>query len=249
MLRAIALSPPFSAEIMARSIVKPVRPPEPDRLRVDTLTPRALRSREKLKAAAVTLINRAGYPELRVQDITQEAGVANGLFYRYFRDLNEIVAEITGDMFDRIVHSFDHVEPDADIFRWMVSVHDISLAVFAANPGILSCLFGKSGDDETFAAIWAGNAHMWNVQVADRLAEIMPRPRAESTAFVLGAVTEGMIYQALVRRTDDLLEITGGTTAGLAELIATTWYKIVFLADPPAAALSVGRRLTGDASA
>lgn len=230
------------------SIILP--PPDPERARVKDLTPRARRSRDKLKAAAVMLINRAGYPGLRVQDITQEAGVANGLFYRYFRDLNEIVAENTSDLFDRVVHSFDRVDPQADAFRWMVDVHRIVLDIFAANPGILACLFGKSGDDETFAAIWARNAHAWNLQVADQLVsrKVMSRPRAESLSFVLGAVTEGMIYQALVRRTEDLLEITGDTTAGLAELIATTWHRILFLADPPAGALTVGRRLTGDIS-
>lgn len=233
---------------MARSSSIAPPPSEPDKLRVEDLSLRARRSRDKMKAAAVTLINRTGYPSLRVQDITQEAGVANGLFYRYFRDLNEIVAEITSDLFDRIVHAFDLVDPEADIFRWMVDVHRIVLDIFAANPGILACLFGKSGDDETFARIWSGNAHVWNLEVADQLVarKVMGRGQAESLSFVLGAVTEGMIYQALVRRTADLLELTASTTAGLAELIATTWHKIVFLADPPADALTVGKRLTGD---
>jgi AcrR family transcriptional regulator len=69
-----------------------------------------LRSREKLKQAAVTCINRSGFRDMRVQDITVEAGVANGLFYRYFEDLNEIAVEIASDLFARLIALVDQVD-------------------------------------------------------------------------------------------------------------------------------------------
>jgi AcrR family transcriptional regulator len=59
---------------------------------VTALNPRGLKSRERLKQAARAVLNEQGYRSLRVQDVTARAGVASGLFYRYFHDLREIVA-------------------------------------------------------------------------------------------------------------------------------------------------------------
>ncbi len=217
--------------------------PASQRVPEQGLSARAQRSRNKLKAAAVVCINRMGFREIRVQDITTEAGVASGLFYRYFQDLNAIVVEITSDMFGQLVDAFDGVSSGQDRFDWMVEVHEIALDTFGENPGILACLFGKSDDENSFSRIWNTNSHAWNLKVSDQLVAwgIRPRARAESLSFVLGAVTEGLIYQGLVRRTSDLLEVSGGTLTGLAELIATVWYRTIFLSDPPAKAVRANR--------
>ena len=45
--------------------------------------PKGELARERLKAAAVSLLDRVGYHQLRVKDITTEAGVAAGLFHHY----------------------------------------------------------------------------------------------------------------------------------------------------------------------
>lgn len=223
--------------------------PASQRVPEQGLSPRAQRSRNKLKAAAVACINRMGFRDLRVQDITVEAGVASGLFYRYFEDLNAIVIEITSDMFGELVDSFDQVSGRQSRFDWMVQVHEIALGTFGENPGILACLFGKSDDENSFSQIWNTNAHAWNVKVSDQLMMwgIGPRARAEALSFVLGAITEGLIYQGLVRRTSDLIEMTGGTVTGLAELIATVWHRTIFLADPPADAARANRLLSAEA--
>ena len=71
------------------------------------LNPRGLRSRERLKGAARELLNEQGFRSLRVQDVTERAGVATGLFYRYFHDLREIVAEISRDFFAELLPDVD----------------------------------------------------------------------------------------------------------------------------------------------
>jgi AcrR family transcriptional regulator len=198
------------------------------------LSARGQRSREKLKQAAVTCINRSGYRTLRVQDITGEAGVANGLFYRYFEDLNEIAVEIASDLFARLIGQVDRVDPALEPFAWIEQVHLVTVGTFGDNPGILACLFGKSDDENSFSRVWDANAHEWNLRVADRLVAwgVAAPEAARSLCFTLGAVTEGLLYQALVRRTSDLIGVSGGTIAGLARLIATIWHRIIFLASP-----------------
>lgn len=203
----------------------------------EALSARGQRSREKLKQAAVTCINRSGYRALRVQDITGEAGVANGLFYRYFENLNEIAVEIASDLFARLIALVDDVDPTLEPFAWIEQIHLVTVGTFGDNPGILACLFGKSDDENSFSQVWDANAHEWNLRVADRLVawRVAKPEAARSLCFTLGAVTEGLLYQALVRRMSDLIGVSGGTTAGLARLIATVWHRMIFLTSPAGA--------------
>lgn len=211
----------------------------------ESLNPRGLRSRNRLKEAAREVLNEKGYRNLRVQDVTDRAGVANGLFYRYFHDLREIVAEISSDFFDVIIDDAETLELPDEPYDWIYSNHCNVVQRFADNPGILACLFGLAGDYEEFDVIWKKNAHKWNLQVADFLhAQAgFERTNAEHMSFVLGAMTEGVIYQALIRHTEDLFELAS-QPADIAETIAVMWYRAIFLADPPSGKLGpAGRRL------
>ena len=182
---------------------------------------------------------------MRVQDVTAHAGVANGLFYRYFRDLREVVAEIASDFFAELVEASGLLDDYSDPFEWIYQNHSAVVDRFARNPGILACLFGLSGDYEEFDRIWKDNAHSWNLQVAEflRSAVDLDETHAENLAYVLGAMTEGVIYQALIRHTEDLVKF-GKRPEDVAEIISVMWYRAIFLREPPADKLTLaGRRL------
>lgn len=211
------------------------------------LNQRGKLSRERLKRAASEVLNEKGYRNIRLQDVTERAGVASGLFYHYFRDLREVVAEVSSDFFDALVEDAkslaDHHEP----YDWIFLNHRNVVERFERNPGILACLFGLSGDYEEFDRLWKKNAHAWNLQVADFLQKTagIPAENAKRLAFVLGATTEGVIYQALIRHTEDLFEF-GEKPEDIAEIIAVIWHRTIFLRDPPIEKLRApGRRLIG----
>ena len=215
------------------------------------LNARGLRSRERLKEAARVVLNEKGYHSLRVQDITERAGVANGLFYRYFHDLREIVAEICSDFFDRLVGAGGTLEVGDEPYDWIYQNHRDVVERFARNPGVLAVLFGLAGDYEEFASIWQRNAHDWNLQVAEFLQSSagFERSHAERMGFVLGAMIEGVIYQALIRHTDDLFEF-GGKPEDIAEISAVMWYRTIFLDNPPLDLLrETGKHLAGESLA
>lgn len=212
-----------------------------------TLHARGLKARQRLKAAAREVLNETGYHRLRVQDVTERAGSASGLFYRYFHDLHEIVAEISRDFFDELVDASSSLEVSEEPYDWIFENHLLVVERFARNPGILACLFGLAGDYEEFDEIWKRNAHEWNLQVAGVLERNagLDRKRAEHMAFVLGAMTEGVIYQELIRQTKDLIAF-GNEPAQIAETIAVMWYRAIFLKEPPVERLGrAGRHLSG----
>jgi TetR/AcrR family transcriptional regulator, ethionamide resistance regulator len=210
-----------------------------------TLKARGLRSRDLIKNAARDALNEKGFTRLRVQDVTERAGVANGLFYRYFSDLREVVAEVSSTFFDELLAETSSLSDRSDPYRWIYDNHCIVVESFARNPGILACLFGLAGDYAEFDEIWKRNAHTWNLQVARFLQETagFPPTTAERMGFVLGAMTEGVIYQELIRHTEDLAQLAR-RPEDIAEVIAVMWYRAIYLENPPTQHLrSSGRRL------
>jgi AcrR family transcriptional regulator len=58
---------------------------------------RAERTAAELKAAARRLLTRKTYAEIRITDITEEAGRAAGSFYRYFTDKDDLLRALVAD--------------------------------------------------------------------------------------------------------------------------------------------------------
>ncbi len=209
------------------------------------LNPRGLRSRERLKQAARELLNERGFHKLRVQDVTERAGVASGLFYRYFHDLREIVAEVARDFFSELLTEVDPAESHGHRYDWIYANLSNVVGRFARNPGILACLFGLAGDYGEFDRIWKDNAHRWNLRVAEYLRREIgcDAGHARRMGFVLGAMTEGVVYQAFIRQTEDLVEM-GDKPEDIATVLAVMWYRAIYLEDPPLARLrTAGKRL------
>jgi AcrR family transcriptional regulator len=204
-----------------------------------------------LKRAARELLNERGYRSLRVQDVAERAGVATGLFYRYFHDLREIVGEIAQEFFAELLESAPPPRDYEHRYDWIQANLVDVVRRFAANPGILACLFGLAGDYEEFDEIWKQNAHRWNLQVAEYLRKEagFDAARARRAGYMLGAMTEGVVYQALIRKSADLVRFAP-KPEDVADALGVMWYRAVFLEDPPAERLrAAGRRLVAPKNA
>lgn len=55
---------------------------------------KALRTRGRIYTAAIDLMDRKGFENITVADISKKAGVSVGAFYHYFESKNDILAEI-----------------------------------------------------------------------------------------------------------------------------------------------------------
>lgn len=66
----------------------------------------ALKTRENLIEAAKKVISVKGFKEASIQDITEEAGVAKGTFYTYFKTKEEIVEELLKTKFIKYEDEF-----------------------------------------------------------------------------------------------------------------------------------------------
>jgi AcrR family transcriptional regulator len=95
---------------------------EPERERAVAERTKGQRTEEDLKNAARRLLVSKSYAEIKVTDITAEAGKAAGVFYRYFTDKNALLRALAAD-FEQALHSpefqrFHHDLRDRQIDTW-----------------------------------------------------------------------------------------------------------------------------------
>lgn len=76
------------------------------------LTPRGLKTRGALIAAARVIFERDDFINARITDISEEAGVAHGTFYTYFDSKEEIFRAVIGALQDEL--SGDRTVEEAD---------------------------------------------------------------------------------------------------------------------------------------
>jgi TetR/AcrR family transcriptional regulator, fatty acid metabolism regulator protein len=82
--------------------------------------------RQQLLGAAVRVFARKGFHASRVGDIAEEAGVAHGLLYHYFKSKNQVLEAVFHDNWSILVARIESVEetdePAADQIRHIAAI-------------------------------------------------------------------------------------------------------------------------------
>src|SRR4051812_2415842 len=116
--------------------------------------------RGELLEAAVRVFARKGFHGSRVGDIAEEAGVAHGLLYHYFRSKDEVLETIFRDAWERLATETDRIEASDIALReqlrrfariylgsWLVTPERIAVLgrQIARSPAVGSQLGGGGG--------------------------------------------------------------------------------------------------------
>ena len=89
--------------------------------------------REQLFAAADRILGRAGPAGLTTRAITAEAGVANGVMHRHFRDLDAFLAEFAASRLAAIAGTAASLPSRAGQASVAANLTDAALTLFGAN--------------------------------------------------------------------------------------------------------------------
>jgi AcrR family transcriptional regulator len=119
------------------------------------LTPRGLRTRAALVAAAKQVFEEIPFPESRITDITARAGVASGTFYTYFDSKEEVFREVAAEVLAEMSAAprRDPDNTDGDLIRDIEYASRQYFLVCVRNPGIVRSIEQVApGDKEVMAA-------------------------------------------------------------------------------------------------
>lgn len=197
------------------------------------------RSRLRLLAAAARLLDQVHHRDLLVEQICQEAGVAKGTFYIYFKSKDEFLLDLASRYvaFEVLAHPrLSSKNSDFTNMRLWVTWYE---RTFAANVGILKCLIQMGAQDPAMRDLW----HQRNARLVDRsLAGWMKtRPDADPVLERMIIRTAGtMMDQSLFERygvqTGQGVELPDDPE-GIIDLHALLMFRALYGRDPDPADL------------
>ncbi len=196
-------------------------------------------TRERLKAAARRMLERKGYSQLTVADVTQEAGVAAGLFHRYFPDLRTLATEILGEVLAELGDTARH-EQGVARGDWMsrIRAHLLpSVANHALRPGLVRAMNQLADEYRPFRAqlrsFYQAQLELLSAQLPRlyRGAALAPS-EALLLAYALGGISEAALRERYVLRNPALRDLSL-TPEAMADWLAVLFYRALFAANPP----------------
>lgn len=204
----------------------------------------AAETRAHLMEATKTVLGRIGYRQMRIADVTREAGVAVGLFYHYFPDLKAVTSEVLSDFMNEMTMKARRLPHSGDLFEMLRDSYKVLLGHFEEHPGLMRCMLQASDEIPEFGEIWQAANRQWTHSLARRLADAMGQDRLDPDtsvlmAYCLGAMSDGIMHEYYVQQNQDLIGRVR-SKAELAEFLATLTYRAVFMKSPPADKLTGG---------
>ncbi|HAN27733.1 MAG TPA: hypothetical protein DCP75_08460 [Haliea salexigens] len=211
--------------------------------------PKGELARERLKAAAVSLLDRVGYHQLRVKDITAEAGVAAGLFHHYYNGLEALIDEILEDHIAAF-EATEQIERDVskgDWFSRLRSHYRVAVHAHAAHPGIMRCIDQFCVDDPAFRARWQASYNRRLKLLAAVFPYVFPNSdlnehEVNLVVHALSGIGQEVLRTRYIERNADLLAL-GLSEDELAEWLAALFYRGLFACNPPRRVLNHADRV------
>jgi AcrR family transcriptional regulator len=211
---------------------------------------RGERARAGLKAAALAVLEREGYHKMRIADVTGEAGVAQGLFYHYFKDLKSLTLEVLTDFAQA---SNDPLQIEKNVSRgdWYARIYAHNLVIvrgYARRPGVMRCLLQLADEDEEFSGMLRENYRNQLMWLVDLMPKLFPQVRfkkqqALMVVYSLAGIGEGLIREYFINESKTL-RAANLTVEQFAELLTTMFYRALFLQHPNEKQLKYTRNLT-----
>lgn len=210
---------------------------------------RGAQARDKLKRAALAVLERAGYHKMRIADVTEQAGVATGLFYHYFPDLKSLTLEVLGD-FVAASQNLEAIEKDVSRGDWysrILAHNQLVVKSYAERPGVMRCLLQLADEDADFNALLRSHFLQQLNWLVQRMPKLFPQAglsehQALLTVYTLAGSGEAILRDYYINQ-DPVLAKKKIKPAQMAELLSVMFYRGLFLENPPAEKLDYTKNL------
>jgi AcrR family transcriptional regulator len=187
------------AERQSTKRTVPTARPEPS-------SQRGKRTRATLIAAARTIFERDGFLDARITDITAQADVAQGTFYTYFNDKEEIFAAVVESMEADMLHT--HVRgrvTDASPYALICAANEEYLKSYQQNARLMAAFEQVAQIDDHFRDLRAKRSDAFLKRNAKLIKTLQDRGEADASldplvaAEALSWMVSRMAYQVFVQ--------------------------------------------------
>lgn len=212
------------------------------------------RTRDRLKLAAVQLLDEVGYRDMRVADICKRAGVSAATFYLYYKNKSQITVETLTEFLETVFGAAQADGPYASAFEAIYRTNLGWIATVRANAGLLRCLMQVGDETPEFATLNQKANYDWYLKVSGSLRR-SPRTDEDTAlmvAYSLGSMIDELCRRLYVAQDPHLVDLVARLAASdeeLAEFTAVLWHRAAYACDPSEVRTKPGRKLVQLAAA
>lgn len=195
------------------------------------------RTRKKIELATAKVLAERGYHDMRVIDITGEAGISDGAFYVYFKDKREatlsvlhgFVVFMAGD-----ARELDGSAPTA--FEAIRRANRKWIEIGRANAGLMRCILQVGDTDKEFASLVQAQNNEWHERVARSVVRRYPAGAVDENAVLfashaLGAMMDEVIRRLVVQLDEALVAVFGKLTPtddDVVDALSVIWHRVLY---------------------
>lgn len=195
------------------------------------------RTRAKLLFAAAKVMDSVGFHSMRVSDITQTAGVSDGIFYVYFNDKKDISLTLLENFLasTHLLTSTDEIVPGSPFEQICSSNHGWIEGV-RTNAGLMRSMYQLADQDPEFGRLVYASNRDW----AQRVAHSVMRNRAMTEDYrfavffatsVLVGMMDELIRRLVIHPEPEMIDFLNEKVANdgeLATALAILWYRALY---------------------
>ncbi|MFN3523789.1 MAG: TetR/AcrR family transcriptional regulator [Phenylobacterium sp.] len=231
-----------------------------DELRDRPAKQKGQRTRERLKIATAKMLEQRGYHAMRVTDVTECAGVAEGSFYVYFKDKTDASLTVLTGLIDHFMGLQASGERGATAFEAIRADNRKWLAVGRANAGLMRCIFQLADEVPEFADLSQRTNRSWFLRVTQSAMRRRPGDVDEAAVmlvvYMLGAMMDDLLRKLSVypdREFLALIEALGLDDDMVADAASLAWLRVLYPDAPepenlPGPIVALSRWLFGSAA-
>lgn len=190
------------------------------------------RTRERLKIAAARLLASRGYHEISSGAVSAEAGLAEGSFYLYFKDKEDITRTVLDEFMGNFLGPYLAAsgKPSASAFEAIRNSNRVWIDLAFDNPGLLRCLLQFADDDAEFGAKMQRQNFEWHMRVAHSAWHNSDSDGSVLLVYLLGGMVDDLIRKLVVyvdKQLQEFLDDIQIDREGLVDVISLVWLRIL----------------------
>ncbi|SFO87392.1 TetR/AcrR family transcriptional regulator [Actinomadura madurae] len=119
-------------------------------------TPKGIRTRTQILAAARRVFARSGYVNATMSAIAEESGLSLGGLYRYFGNKEDVFESLIGDIHDELYQASGRTAHDfrTDAYAALLDANRGYLEHYHANRDVMRALIEAANVDARFRDVW-----------------------------------------------------------------------------------------------
>lgn len=212
---------------------------------VPSLSPRGVRTRTKLVAAARTVFERDGFASAKITDIAKRAKVAVGSFYTYFDSKDAVFRAVVEAIGGELAAPLPR-EVGADPLARIEAGNRAYVHVYAKNARILAVMQHRTFEDPAMHALRQHGRRLFIDRAERALRRLQSdrripddvRPRF--AAMALAGMVHSFCYEAFALGASDVVTASAQSVEQITAGLTTLWARAIGLA--PVAARAATRK-------